>query len=103
MAEDRVLPKLERRLDSFLKDERGSISKQSVISVGSILAASATLASLARPVAGQQPGCQPDHSNNVGHTNSMALSETPSGLTTSHSNSDPFHCNHQNSPPPSFK
>lgn len=93
-----MLPKLERGVSSFIREERGSIPKNSIVSVGSILAASAALAVLAKPAAAAspQPGCSSNHSNNVGHTNSMALAENPSGLTASHSNSNPFHCNHSN-------
>lgn len=107
MTDKSILPKIERKLNAFLSEERGSISKQSVISVGSILAASATLALLAKPVTAQQaapqppdPGCSPNTSNNVGHSNNLSFSESPQQLYVSHSNSDPFHCNHSNSVAP---
>lgn len=36
-----VLPKLKRKLSSFILDESGNISKQSIIKIGSITTASA--------------------------------------------------------------
>lgn len=104
-VENRPLPKLQRRITAFLQDQTGSISKQSIISVGSILAASTLLANFARAASNEPfpvPGmaqCEQCQSYNVGHVNQVNF-QSGATLEVSHANSAPYHCSHSNCVPP---
>jgi hypothetical protein len=106
VAED-LLPRVQRRLSSFLSEERGAIPRQSVLSIGGILAASTALASLAaathqnEPLP-ENPKCRTCHSNNVSHVNQVIFGGGNT-LQITHSNNEPFHCSHSNCQPAHYK
>ncbi len=83
------LPEAKKKLSAFIHDEKGSISKQSLLSLGSVLA-TATFAGLMSAEAGAW------HSNSNGcndHQNNLKLSYDPgtARITATHKHYDATH------------
>ena len=87
-------PEVKKKLSSFIQDEKGSIQKQSLLSLGTILSAS-TFLGLMSAEAGAW------HSNSYcnNHSNNMKLlyDETTSRITATHKHSDTNSNNYHNS------
>ncbi len=79
-----IIPQIKKRLSSFIVDERGKISKQSIVTLGATLL---TVAGLAN--AGHS-----NHSQNLSHGDSSSLSYASNVITATHIHYDPPHSNH---------
>lgn len=103
-----ILPSFQRRLATFAGEQRGSIPKQSVVTIGGILATTAVLAGLASAqVCKNQPTpenskCKTCIDKTYGHQNQVSFAGG-GRLEVSHSNTEAYHCSHQNCCPPSYK
>ncbi len=79
------LPKIKKTISSFISDESGQISKQSLLSLGAILGSAVALDLLAEEAGAWHSSANP------GHTNSISLAYTTGKITASHTHSDPAH------------
>jgi hypothetical protein len=104
MAEDGVLPKIQKRVTDFAADERGNISKRSLVTIGGIVAAGATLAGIAsqaaaHPVGVAVGGCSgADVHGSVGHGDNVTAPAASPGVQVGHLDSPAYatHCDHGN-------
>jgi len=93
------LPEAKKKLSAFLQDEKGSIPKQSLLSLGSVLTA-ATFTSLmsgegyANNDHSSGNGCSNDHQNNM----QLRYDQSVSRITATHKHYDSAHSSsHANS------
>ena len=83
-------PKVKKKLSSFMQDEKASISKQSLLSLGTVLSTT-TFMSLMSAEAGawhsSGSGCTNDHQNNM----HLSYDQATSRVTATHKHYDDAH------------
>lgn len=85
------LPKIKKTISSFISDEEGKISKQSLLSLGAILGSAAALDLLAEEAGAWHS------SSNPAHSNSISLDYSAGTITATHSHTDVSHTRHGSS------
>lgn len=94
----KITPKIKKDLESFILDERGDISKQTLISFGALVAGLQAVSLFSQAVSGQaiqarhdhcDPGAAAFHGNSTGHGSDVhANVDPPHSSGTAHSSAD---------------
>ena len=94
--EERVIPKVQRKLTDFLYEEEGNISRSKILTVGSLLLIAGII------FADEVYGAHSSHRSHVSHTSHRShTSHTSHRSHSSHSSSShSSHASHSNVAPP---
>jgi len=78
------LPSLRRTISSFLLEEEGKISKQSLVKLGAVVGGTSVMAGVAKAA----------HSQNIAHSQAISITYSSPTITATHSHYDPAHSSH---------
>ena len=78
------LPSIRKTVSSFLLEEEGKISKQSLLKVGAAIGSISAMAGIASAA----------HSQNIAHSQAVSLGYSANTITATHSHYDPAHSSH---------
>jgi|GEM_PF-887849 len=78
------LPSIRKTITSFLLEEEGKVSKESLLKIGALVGAVSAMSRVANAA----------HSQNVAHSQATSISYVGSTITATHSHYDPAHSSH---------
>lgn len=78
------LPAIRKTVTSFLLEEEGKISKESVLKLGVVVGGVSVMAGVANAT----------HSQNIAHSQAISVSYSSPTITATHSHYDPAHASH---------
>ena len=84
MSKKLSLPRIHRTISSFMLEEEGKISKQSLIKLGVLVGGISVMAKMANAA----------HSQNVAHSQAVNVGYAAQTVTITHSHYDPAHSSH---------
>ena len=79
-----TLPAIRKTVSSFLLEEEGKISKQSLLKLGAVVGGISAMTGIANAA----------HSQNVAHSQAVSMSYSTPTITATHSHYDPAHSSH---------
>jgi len=79
-----TLPALRKTVSSFLLEEEGKISKQSLLKLGAVVGGISAMTGIANAA----------HSQNIAHSQAVSMSYASNNIVITHSHYDPTHSSH---------